>query len=116
MPEHGNHLEKIAREELLKKAISGCNSLEDLYGIIREEGTIPGSSSGGQHGAQEVIQVIERMRHGHFKEVSGMLRFPPRAYGIREKVKQLLENDSVFIKEKKRGRVRFDFTAMREEE
>ena len=95
--------------ERISAMVKGAATFEALYDVIRSIGVIPSSSKQDKtYTSAQVIEVAERMRHGHIKKGKPgerVFRFPPRAFGIREKVRELLTSDPVFLREQQRGRI-----------
>ena len=73
------------------KGAEGVESFDVLYEVIRGAGKIHGTHK--NYTPEEIIKVIERVRHGHRS-----IEFVTRSYGIREAVERLLENDKVYQK------------------
>ncbi len=81
------------------KGIESVESFESLYKVIRNTGEIKGTLK--NYTPDEVIKVIERVRHGHRS-----IEFVTRSYGIRDAVERLLENDKLYQKYTKGSRAK----------
>ncbi len=71
--------------------IENAESFDVLYEVIRTMGEIRGAQKNSS--SEEIIKVIERVRHGHRQ-----IDFVTRSYRIRDVVERLLESDKVFTR------------------
>jgi hypothetical protein len=86
-------------EEERNTNIENAESFDVLYEVIRKMGVIRGTQK--SYSSEEIIKVIERVRHGHRQ-----IEFLTRSYGIRDAVKRLLESDKVYQKYTKGSRAK----------
>lgn len=74
-----------------RRKIFECVSFDDLYRVLSSIGDIQGSQKVYSPG--DVKLKIEQIRHGH-RDIS----YITTTFGLRTKVEELLQNDSVHIK------------------
>ena len=78
-------------EQEERQGVENTESFEGLYELIRYIGEVQGTQK--TYVSEELIKVIERVRHGHRS-----IDFITRSHGIRDAVERLLENDKVYQK------------------
>lgn len=74
--------EGVSREAIYEDAIQKTNNFSDLFGAIHQIGNISGT--GEDYDPDKIIDYIERVRRGEMD-----IRYITRAYGLREKVREL---------------------------
>jgi len=77
-----------------KAKISNAKNFEELFSAIEEIGTIDGTKE--KYSPEELKQIIDQVRHESYH-----INFVTRAYGLRDKVKELLGNSEEKIKSEK---------------
>lgn len=81
-------------EEERNMDIENAESFDALYDAIRALDNIQGTVK--SFTPEQLIKVIERVRHGHRP-----IEYVTRSYGIRAAVERLLENDKIYQKYRK---------------
>ena len=76
-----------------------AESFDSLYEAIRSIGEVEGTQK--TYSSEEVIKVIERVRHGHRS-----IDFVTRSYGIRDAVERLLVDNKTYQKYTKGNRAK----------
>ena len=82
---------KNSSEDTLPATLAGIGfdkvaSFDELYALIREMGTIPGTKK--SYSPEELIDIMTLIRRGDCPP-----NFMPRTLGLREVVNHLLKND-----------------------
>lgn len=70
--------------------ILSCENFEGLYKALKEIGEIKGAKT---FTSEELIDIIEKIRNNEADVID-----ITRTYGLRSKVKELLQNDPVYAK------------------
>ncbi|MBI2109439.1 MAG: hypothetical protein HYT93_04705 [Parcubacteria group bacterium] len=78
----------IEKDEAVEKAVS----FDALYEVINNIGVVVEESQ-KKYTPEELIKIIERVRHGNMSPQD-----VARAFGLRLKVEELLETDPIFKK------------------
>ena len=79
------------QRENIRIGFENATNFDELYDMIRAKGEIEGTQK--IYSADEVIKVIERVRHGH-RDIT----FVTRSYGLHDTVKRLSSSDKIYRK------------------
>lgn len=88
----GQEVPKMSPLEIAnRRAISNCHSFDELYNVIEIMREIKGSRK--TYTFEELKLQLEQLRHGHED-----LSYVTNTFSLREKVEQLLVDDSMYKK------------------